>query len=423
MSPQNESFFDAKKEWSRTKDKLLHDYLVPYVQKILQTKHPLLYVDCFAGRGVFEDGSLGSPRIALDVIKNAICQTKARNIKVNCVFIEKRDSQILKENIEKCEAIKYVKREVVGGSFDDQIGDIIHRYTREVRYNSFLKRTFEISKPTNLFLYIDPYGIKGLNYDTFFHFATPSVAINTVEILLNFNSFGFVREACRICKKEKYLTDTAPQLEEGLDIQNENSLDRIVGGNYWKAPILKIKKNIKAQYVEMELSALFCNHLKKIFKYVFALPIKSRNENAPIKYRMIYMTNHRDGAILMITNMLKRWEDYVSMQGQDYLWKPMPDGKYEFDYEKLKEEVLEILKRHNQKVDLYDVYLEFYETHGFVCTIAQITEVLKEFEKSNRINVTRNPPCTKSGKVSTFWTLGGEKNLTIEFNGNGNDNS
>ena len=122
--------------------------------------------------------------------------------------------------------------------------------------------------------------------------------------------------------------------------------------------------------------------------------------------------------------MLKRWEDYVNMQGQDYLWKPMPDGKYEFDCEKLKEKVLEILKRHNQKVDLYDVYLEFYETHGFVCTIAQIKDVLKEFEELNQINVIREPPYAKTGKVSTFWTLGGErKNLTIEFNGNGNDNS
>ena len=422
MSPQNDSFFDAKKEWSRTKDELLHDYLVPYVQKILRTEHPLLYVDCFAGRGVFEDGSLGSPMIALDVIKDSICKTKARNIKVNCVFIEKRDSQILQENIDKCEAIKHVKKNVVRGCFDDKIGDIISHYTMKEIDNNFMKKNIKIRKPTNLFLYIDPYGIKGLNYDTFFHFATLPSAINTVEVLLNFNSFGFVREACRICKKEKFLIDAEPQVEENICIQDEKSLDRIIGGNYWQVPILKIKRNIKAQYVEMELSDLFCNHLKKIFKYVFALPIKSRNENAPIKYRMIYMTNHREGAILMITNMLKRWEDYVNMQEQDYLWKPMPDGKYEFDYEKLKEEVLEILKRHNQKVDLYDVYLEFYETHGFVCTIAQITEVLKEFEKLNRINVTRNPPCTKSEKVSTFWTLGGErKNLTVDLNDYGND--
>ena len=422
MSPKNESFFDAKKEWSKTKDKLLHDYLAPYVQKILRTEYPLLYIDCFAGRGVFEDGSLGSPMIALDVIKDSICQTKARNIKVNCVFIEKRDSQILQENINKWEEIPYVKREVVKGSFDDQIGDIIHRYTREVRYNSFLKRTFEISKPTNLFLYIDPYGIKGLNYDTFFHFATLPSAINTVEVLLNFNSFGFVREACRICKKEKFLIDAEPQVEENICIQDEKSLDRIIGGNYWKAPILKINRNVKAQCVEMELSGLFCNHLKKIFKYVFALPIKSRNENAPIKYRMIYMTNHREGAILMITNMLKRWEEYINMQEQEYLWTPMPDGKYEFEHECLKKEVLEILKCHERKVDLYDMYLEFYEVYGFVCTISQITEVLKEFEKLNRINVTRNPPCTKSGKISTFWTLGGEReNLTVELNDYGND--
>ena len=34
--------------------------------KILYTRNPLVYVDCFAGKGKFDDGNPGSPLIALD---------------------------------------------------------------------------------------------------------------------------------------------------------------------------------------------------------------------------------------------------------------------------------------------------------------------------------------------------------------------
>ena len=47
MSKDNRDFFKEKKDWSEIKDTLLGAYLKPYFQKVLMTKRPIFYVDCF----------------------------------------------------------------------------------------------------------------------------------------------------------------------------------------------------------------------------------------------------------------------------------------------------------------------------------------------------------------------------------------
>ncbi len=67
---RNIEFFVKKREWSVVKDALLQCYLAPYFTKILRTGRPLVYVDCFAGEGRFDDGNVGSPIIALDIFQH-----------------------------------------------------------------------------------------------------------------------------------------------------------------------------------------------------------------------------------------------------------------------------------------------------------------------------------------------------------------
>ena len=58
-----ENFFEKKREWSKIKDKIVAYYLKPYAAKILQNQKPLKIIDCFAGKGKFDDGEKGSPKI------------------------------------------------------------------------------------------------------------------------------------------------------------------------------------------------------------------------------------------------------------------------------------------------------------------------------------------------------------------------
>ena len=65
---RDRAFFNSKKPWSVQKDQILANYLAAYLKKILYRRQsatlpgqPVLIVDAFAGKGWFEDGNPGSP--------------------------------------------------------------------------------------------------------------------------------------------------------------------------------------------------------------------------------------------------------------------------------------------------------------------------------------------------------------------------
>lgn len=140
MSKKNDDFFKAKKEWSTVKDDILACYFKPYVSKILHTNKPLLYVDCFAGKGKFDDGSPGSPLIALKIVDECLQATTMRKTSVETVFIDLNYADDLKKNL-----VAYPSAKIVAGKYEDEICSILKgKHGR------------------NVFLYIDPYGIKAL---------------------------------------------------------------------------------------------------------------------------------------------------------------------------------------------------------------------------------------------------------------------
>ena len=99
MSKKNNDFFKVKKAWSEVKDELLGCYFKPYVQKILHTYKPLIYVDCFAGKGKFEDGRPGSPLIALDIIRSCVDSTTMESTSISTHFIDLNYADDLQKNL------------------------------------------------------------------------------------------------------------------------------------------------------------------------------------------------------------------------------------------------------------------------------------------------------------------------------------
>ena len=99
MSKDNRDFFKEKKDWSEIKDTLLGAYLKPYFQKVLMTKRPIFYVDCFSGKGRFDDGKPGSPIIALDIRKDCIAQTRLENAQIDMCFIDLNYASDLELNL------------------------------------------------------------------------------------------------------------------------------------------------------------------------------------------------------------------------------------------------------------------------------------------------------------------------------------
>ena len=131
MSKKNDDFFVEKKAWSVVKDELLGCYFKPYVSKILHTYKPLVYVDCFAGKGKFEDGNEGSPLIALGVIEDCCASTTMENTQIEAIFIDLNYADDLKKNLN---AYPWVN--IVSGKYEDCIKSILQG---KEKYNVFLR--------------------------------------------------------------------------------------------------------------------------------------------------------------------------------------------------------------------------------------------------------------------------------------------
>ena len=137
-------------EHPRVKHELLGKYLKVWVSKLGSVYKRLYYFDGFAGRGEYEDKTLGSPIIAMRVA-NEVAKKKLGS-EVVCVFIEKDldNSENLKTVVEEY-APEYpcVKAHCVHGEFATVISDILEDVGARLAPS---------------FFFIDPFGFSGIPF-------------------------------------------------------------------------------------------------------------------------------------------------------------------------------------------------------------------------------------------------------------------
>ena len=171
-------FFEEKKTWSMMKDKILKGYLFPYITKVKGLNRTIVIVDGFAGRGLYGDGTEGSPMIICKIIEERFANIGAAAIGV---FIE-QDIECfseLKKNLKSFEDRKMAV--VVNGSF-----------------NKLATRLIKVGSDSPMFFFIDPFGIKGLEFDHLDKIFS-RVRMRSTEVLVNFNYRVLVREASVTC--------------------------------------------------------------------------------------------------------------------------------------------------------------------------------------------------------------------------------
>ena len=124
MAKNQRDFFKKKNEWSEIKDTLLRCYLPQYFQKLLVSGKPIFYIDCFAGKGKFDDGNDGSPLIAMQIINERLGMSRIsrkNNAIVPC-FIELNHAADLEQNL-MLHPYQYGTPQVVDGKFEDTVVD------------------------------------------------------------------------------------------------------------------------------------------------------------------------------------------------------------------------------------------------------------------------------------------------------------
>ncbi len=401
MAKKNDDFFVEKKPWSEVKDQLLGCYLKPYIAKILHTRRPLVYVDCFAGKGKFDDGKQGSPLIALEIMQEELnSSTISGHFQIAPAFIDLNYADDLRVNLKDYPEVK-----IVSGAYEDTIDELLKN-----------------KGGCNVFLYIDPYGIKALNCSKFDEFANGQ--FYSIELLINMNSFGFLREGCRAMGKQfkmdndTFFDDLVEYDPTRLDASDKSveALNQIAGGDYWKSIIEQYTSHkIDGYKAEEYFSEQYCQRLSQTFTYVLNMPIRIK-KGQHTKYRMIHATNHPDGCVLMADNICNRWELMNQLQtgGQMSLFQETADNQI-IDETEIQNNVIEHFSQCCSWTSLNEALAYFFVKYGAICKSGDIAKILKKLEKEKRLDVMRNPNLTGKGKPSTFMTEGHGKTVSVKW--------
>ncbi len=376
-----DDFFKQKRLWSIYKDFILDYYLKPYIAKVKTLKRPILIIDCCAGPGKFEDGAEGSPLI----IAKHVIENHEKGIEIKALFMEKKKKYFEKLHNTLQSYGDFIK--VIHADFTEYLNDIA-----------------KIAKSYTVFLYVDPYGIKELPFDELSEiYEQINRYGSSVEVLMNFNSPGFVRCGLVALKLkcsnlDHDVTDDfyeAPLSEiRGMTPQQ---MDTIAGGNYWR-DIIK-NENLPFYEKEQKITSLYMEKMLAYFSMVCSFPVKERYYHKVPKYRLIYGTRHPDGVLLMNDIMYKAREQFLKSEFSDgklFDTRPLEEQK---DITYFTQKLYEIVKE-NEPISRKDVKLiamqDFfcrYSSSDYSKTISNLLkgiQGLKLYSKSGRKRINDN---------------------------------
>lgn len=393
MAKNQTDFFDELQPWSKIKNDLLSTYLMPYFTKISNTRRNTFYVDCFAGQGRFNDGNDGSPFLAVRTRAKALNAKGGEHGNIQLAFIEKEHAAVLRRNL--AEAFPEIPVPmVVDGYFEADLLPLLKSHRGE-----------------NLFLYVDPFGVKALQYSLLKALADDR-QFPSIEILMNFNTFGLLRAAKSILANREKISDAwdangflektsvvrERKSREG-EMKTPEDVSAVVHGDYWIDIIRRhvgVPKGFKA--AEKELASAYRGELERLFGYVLKMPIGKKDGSIP-EYCMYFMTNHPDGCLLMVDNMMKRSEELrtdVQQGGQMTIFPQDVENKL-VDSVGIQADLQAFLQRHigdvpyPQRLNADALKARFFAEYGVVCKVSTLNKSLERMELAGTIQVERQP--------------------------------
>ena len=347
-----DSFFDKKENWSEYKDQILSYYMKPYLAKVSKIPKPITIIDCFAGRGQFKDGKNGSPRIIASKIQEQLRIPGTPDIRL--LAIEKSDSLI------------------------EPLNDSLKQYSfASVRHDSFENTApliDDLSRSNTVFLYVDPYAIEGLDWNTIKNALSHiKQSHSSIELLMNFNAHAFVRRASAALDKPipDFAFDSDESRQEHIDdwdrIAAENltteKLDKAVGTDWW----LEIfRDNHQPNLQRNLLVERLCERLERLSRYAYPYEVFEKPHHNTPKYVLVFASRYT-GAVTLVNNAVVKARDIFveeHLPPKPGLWGDMRPDKWVPKPTDVREGIREILR--NESSDIQREYLvDKYVTKNF----------------------------------------------------------
>ena len=299
-------FFRNKREWSNVKDKILKDYITCYLRTIHGRGRPIIIVDAFSGPGCFGDGSKGSPLIVCGAIQNA----PKRGVAVCCLF---SDSHPAHRDALEGRLANHIKNGVAEKPLAD--------------FSEALLRALELGQGATLFFYLDPYGIKDVDFDTVKQIYERDKTQST-EVLINFNFKTFMR----MSGNWSY-TESTSEVAKKVKAGKVETVNAVMGGDYW-LPIVTDPNLDKIQREDLVVEK-YMGRLREFFCYTYSVPVKELDERGAsvpadelAKYHLIFGTRSPRAVAYMNDVAINALEPYFRQFKDDLLFDMTP-GRYE----------------------------------------------------------------------------------------------
>lgn len=320
------------KEVSKAKHRILEKYF-PAWANILGRHHRLIYVDCFAGTGKYDNDEPGSPLIIYRLAKELVGPNKIRGITLVFIEKDKTKAERLKGNL--------------NSEYDGNSEVYFNVYHEDA--TDFVEQLFKaIPQGMPAFYFIDPYG--------------HPISLPVIRSMLG-------------KRKEVFLNLMWYAINRNLENPvTQESINRMFGHELWKNESFMSmhgesrEKNF-LQYVISEIGAKFA----LTFKIRFGPDEKIKGNRT--KYYLIHFSNH-PRAMLIMKDIMYGFGDEkgtfnysASRQGRLFSATPQAD--------ELREHLNQKYKGTGKQISFLDLQIETYE---LMFTKKQYIEALKQME-------------------------------------------
>jgi len=244
------------------------------------------------------------------------------------------------------------------------------------------------AKRNTVFLYVDPYSVKGLRFDRMQRvFDQIRSSSSSVEVLMNFNVAIFMRWALAAVKRlEEIPSDD--DIESLADDPRENierdELTAIAGGDYW----LGIATNRSLSFDE-KLKCFLDEYVQRMlgsFRYVARFSVKQKYHHNVPKYILIFATRHRDGIRLMNDFMCQARRNFVNSEFNGAALFDLTPAEEEVDADEIREAIVEIVTESEHPVTRPEIQLSLF-SRGYFTRIkeSEVNSAIGELLKLKKL--------------------------------------
>lgn len=286
--PDNSDFFDAIQGAAVFKHKLLSSYIGGFIGKTgSRSAGRVAYLDGYAGPGVYDDGSPGTPTIALEVAQKL---SEKRTVELHLVEEDPEHAATLREGLGHQEGVN-----VYEGRVENHIGAVMQA---------------TILQP--LLAFLDPYGL-----------TLPAAQIRELllqrerrgegkcDVIFNFSIQGLIRCAGKL---DKHYEQASSQ--KGAD-STIARLDDFLGGEWWQE-----EYRAGGDWPDRVVRS-YLRRLAGPGWSWWATPVADRY-GGPVEYLLVLLTRHPDGMWLFNDGISLAQEALQEhgLQGQMTLMSP-----------------------------------------------------------------------------------------------------